>query len=197
MERENMKKKIKVLLLGDSIRMGYEEYVKQGLGSNFETIYPEDNGRDVSTTLWQANQVFKNNEFFDVIHWNNGYWDMNIESPMTEAFHPVDEYQHFLVRMVKFFSQHTRKLVFANSLPVMDTGLDDTKTGLIITYDNECITKYNKAAEKVMKEFNIPINDLYQFVLKDHNYYKNVDKLHLTDEGNRAVAKEVIKAILE
>ena len=75
----------KVLLLGDSIRMGYDDYVKELLDGKCEVIYdPDDNGRFAAYTLWQANQMFKKYGKFDVVHWNNGYWDMNVEPPMAE-----------------------------------------------------------------------------------------------------------------
>ena len=64
----------KVLLLGDSIRMGYDDYVKEELDGKCEVIYDaEDNGRFAAYTLWQANQMFKHHGHFDVVHWNNGY----------------------------------------------------------------------------------------------------------------------------
>ena len=50
----------KVLLLGDSIRMGYDDYVKEELDGKCEVVYDaEDNGRFAAYTLWQANQMFK------------------------------------------------------------------------------------------------------------------------------------------
>lgn len=49
----------KVLLLGDSIRMGYAEYVKELLKNKFDVYYDDnDNGRFAAYTLWQANQFF-------------------------------------------------------------------------------------------------------------------------------------------
>lgn len=46
----------KVLLLGDSIRMGYDDYVKELLDGKCEVIYDhDDNGRFAAYTLWQAN----------------------------------------------------------------------------------------------------------------------------------------------
>ena len=45
----------KVLLLGDSIRMGYDDYVKEELDGKCEVVYDaEDNGRFAAYTLWQA-----------------------------------------------------------------------------------------------------------------------------------------------
>ena len=59
----------KVLLLGDSIRMGYDDYVKELLEGECEVIYdPDDNGRFAAYTLWQANQMFKKHGKFDVEH---------------------------------------------------------------------------------------------------------------------------------
>ena len=49
----------KVLLLGDSIRMGYQSEVKKLLENEYEVMYPEDNGRFAAYTLWQVNQAFK------------------------------------------------------------------------------------------------------------------------------------------
>ena len=48
----------KVLLLGDSIRMGYDDYVKEELDGKCEVVYDaEDNGRFAAYTLWQDVQA--------------------------------------------------------------------------------------------------------------------------------------------
>ena len=108
----------KVLLLGDSIRMGYDDYVKELLDGKCEVIYdPDDNGRFAAYTLWQANQMFKKYGKFDVVHWNNGYWDMNVEPPMAEAMHPVDEYVHFLKRILGECRRNGAKVIFATTAP--------------------------------------------------------------------------------
>ena len=90
----------KALLLGDSIRMGYDDMVRGLLAGRAEVLYdPEDNGRFAAYTLWQANQLLRAHGPVDVVHWNNGYWDMNIESPKREPIHPIPDYQHFLRRI--------------------------------------------------------------------------------------------------
>ena len=114
----------KVLLLGDSIRMGYDDYVKEELDGKCEVVYDaEDNGRFAAYTLWQANQMFKHHGHFDVVHWNNGYWDMNIEAPMTEAMHPVEEYVHFLKRIIKLCRENGAKIIFATTTPILEPGM--------------------------------------------------------------------------
>ena len=42
----------KVLLLGDSIRMGYQYQLKELLKDECKVIFSDDNGRFASYTLW-------------------------------------------------------------------------------------------------------------------------------------------------
>ena len=187
----------KVLLLGDSIRMGYQEYLRDLLKSKCEVYFSDDNGRFTSYTLWQANQMFKQFGHFDLVHWNNGYWDMNVEAPMTEAMTPVDEYVHFLKRIISLCKANADNIVFATTTPVLEKGsaFDVSNTGCYISYDNKWVCLYNDAAKKVMSEEGIPINDLYSLAIKDENYYKCPDKLHLTDEGYKFCAAQAAELI--
>lgn len=190
----------KVLLLGDSIRMGYDVYVKELLKDRCEVFYDdEDNGRFAAYTLWQANQFFRKYGRFDVVHWNNGYWDMNIEAPMTEAVHPIDEYTHFLKRIIGEIRRNGAEIIFATTTPILNTGssLDNTGTGVTINYCNDWVIKYNDAAKKLATEENITVNDLYTLMLKDKNYYKCDDMLHLTEEGYKLCAEQAARLILE
>ncbi|MBO6157711.1 MAG: hypothetical protein J6P72_00460 [Firmicutes bacterium] len=184
----------KVLLLGDSIRMGYDDYVKELLSGECEVLYDaEDNGRFAAYSLWQANQFFKHYGKFDVVHFNNGYWDMNIEAPMTEAMHPVDEYIHFLSRIIHEIRRNGAQPVFALTTPILSAGAaaDVSGTGAdSINYDNAWVIRYNEAALELMKKENVPVNDLYSLCLEDPHYYKCEDLLHLTEEGyQRCAAK--------
>ncbi len=190
----------KVLLLGDSIRMGYDEYVKDLLKDKCEVFYDDkDNGRFAAYTLWQANQLFKKYGKFDVVHWNNGYWDMNVEDPMIEAMHPIDEYIHFLKRIIAEIRRNGAEIIFATTTPILNSGasLDNTGTGVKINYSNDWVAKYNDAAKKLMAEENITVNDLYELMLKDKNYYKCEDMLHLTEEGSKLCAEQAARLISE
>lgn len=190
----------KVLLLGDSIRMGYQGYIRELLKDKCEVYYDEaDNGRFTAYTLWQANQMFKNYGKFDVVHWNNGYWDMNVEAPMIDAMTPIDEYVHFLKRIIGEIRRNGAEIIFATTTPVLDKGsaLDNTGIAMEISYDNDWVIQYNTAAKKLMAEENITVNDLYELMHKGKNYYKCPDRLHLTDEGYRLCAKQAVQLIEE
>ncbi|TLS51813.1 hypothetical protein FE782_12940 [Paenibacillus antri] len=190
----------KVLLLGDSIRMGYDEYVRDILKDKCKVYYDDtDNGRFAAYTLWQANQLFRKYGKFDVVHWNNGYWDMNIEPPMAEAVHPIDEYIHFLKRIIGEIRRNDAAIIFATTTPVLHSGSspDNTGTGVNIKYSNDWVVQYNEAAKRLAAEENITVNDLYALMLQDKNYYKCEDSLHLTEEGYKLCAEQAAKLILE
>ena len=187
----------KVLLLGDSIRMGYQNDVKEILDGEYEVLCPEDNGRFAAYTPWQANQMFKWNPDIELVHFNNGYWDMNIEAPMTEAIHPVEEYVSFLRRIVALCRQCGAKVVFATTVPILEAGAAGDNTGVegTINYSNEWVKEYNAAAVEVMKELQVPVNDLYALCMEDDRRYKCEDLLHLSAEGSRRCAQQVAEYV--
>ena len=187
----------KVLLLGDSIRIGYQNDVKELLAGEYEVICPEDNGRFAAYTLWQANQMFKWNPDIELVHFNNGYWDMNIEAPMTEAIHPIEEYKSFLRRIVALCRQCGAKVVFATTVPIMEAGAAADNTGVegTINYSNEWVKEYNAAAVEVMAELDVPVDDLYALCMEDDRRYKCEDLLHLSAEGSRRCAQQVAEYV--
>lgn len=191
----------KVLLLGDSIRMGYDDDLKALLAGKCEVFYDaEDNGRFAAYTLWQMNQMFKNFGPFDVVHWNNGYWDMNIEPPMQTPMHPIDEYVHFLRRIIGEIRANGAKIIFATTTPILSAGeaADNTGTNAkSISYNNEWVKEYNAAAKALMAQEKVTVNDLYALCLTDPNYYKCEDMLHLTAEGYRRCAAQAAELILK
>lgn len=179
----------KVLLLGDSIRMGYDSIVKKLLKGECEVYYDDlDNGRFTSYTLWQANQLFAKYGRFDVVHWNNGYWDMNTEAPMKEPISTISEYQYMLRRIVKLCKENSEHIIFATTLPV-------PSPDAVRSYDNDTVIAYNRAAYEVMKEENIAVNDLYARIYKEPNFAKCSDRIHLTEEGYQICAEQIVRKI--
>ncbi len=190
----------KIILLGDSIRMGYQTYVKEELEGEYKVIYSKDNGRFTSFTLWQLNQLLKEHSDVSLIHWNNGYWDMNIEAPMKEPMTPIEDYVKNLRRIIKLIRETTSaKIIFANTVPVLEKGMARDITGIDteISMDNEWVIEYNRAAEAVMAEESIPVNDLYSLCLAHPHYHKCDDLLHLTEKSSREWAKQVAKMARE
>lgn len=188
----------RVLLLGDSIRMGYQEYVKKLLKNECEVVFcADDNGRFVQYNYWQLNQMFRQYKHFDIVHFNSGYWDMNIEEPCLEALNTIPEYRYGLNKILRYLKQQKAIAIFANTCPIYATGnsQDNTGTQASISYKNEWVIEYNKAAESLMKQNNVVINDLYSVMLEGPKYYKCADMLHLSETGYKICAEEIVKAI--
>ena len=67
----------KVVLLGDSIRLiGYGQKVAETLKEECEVWQPDDNCRFAKYTLRMLFDFQNEIKGADVIHWNNGRWDV-------------------------------------------------------------------------------------------------------------------------
>jgi len=186
----------KILLLGDSIRMGYDEYVQEMLKDECQVYFDTDNGRFSPYTLEQAIQMFLRHGPFDIVHWNNGYWDMDIEGPLGEHCIPPEDYMRFLRRIARTLKAYSAQVIFATTTPIYESGdAADQQTGANLRFKNEWVKLYNAAARLVMEEEGVPINDLYTLCLQGEKYYKCEDRLHLTQEGYRVCAQQVCDAI--
>lgn len=180
---------MKITLLGDSIRqVGYGLKVPQILGEKFEVYQPTENCRFAKYTL-QAIRVWQNDmEGSEIIHWNNGLWDVGDnwgDGPLTS----VDEYVKDMVRVANVLKTKAKKVIFATTTPVR---YDNSDT------DNNRIDEYNNAVVPVLKDMGIIINDLNALLKNDvEKYILEKDKIHLTDEGIDVCAKQVANIILE
>ena len=90
-----------VLILGDSISMGYRAYVKELLQGKAEVMFSEENGRYAKYTLYMVNQWIRRFGAPDIVHWNNGIWDISVEPPLEGHFTPLPEYLYTLERTVR------------------------------------------------------------------------------------------------
>jgi lysophospholipase L1-like esterase len=104
---------------------------------------------------------------------------------MLEAMHPIDEYLHFLKRIIGEIRKNGAEIIFATSVPFLNKE------------DNDRIVAYNDAAKKLMADENIAVNDLYSLMLQGKNLYKCEDMVHLTQEGYKVCANQAARIIRE
>lgn len=176
----------KITLLGDSIRMGYGKRVEELLKDEFEIYQPQDNCRFSKYTLRGVLYEWsKQIEGSDVIHWNNGLWDM---CDFGEGvFTSKEEYAENMTRIAKLLKEKGKTVIFATTTPIREGNPYD---------DNQRIVDYNNFIVPILSEMGILINDLHSVVVQDTNkYIREDDKIHLTDEGVEICAKKVIEAI--
>ena len=148
-----------LLLIGDSIRRGYDKSVKKTLNGKVNVIYPEENCRFASYVLRHFHEWFGGLDAkdIDVIHWNAGLWDclrLFGEEPQT----PLDVYAYYIERIcirIKKLCPNA-KVVFATSTKVLSE-----KMSYNFKRYNEEIEKYNETAVNIVKKYGFEINDLY------------------------------------
>lgn len=193
-----------VLILGDSISIGYTLEVRKLLAGKANVFRPmKGNGpENCSGTLAGVENIDRwlEGQKWDVIHFNWGLHDMkhvakdNPGAPSSKAEDPVqatvEVYSKNLETIVKKLQATGAKLIFATTTPVTPGTTnplrEPTSPGV-----------YNAAALKVMKENNIAVNDLYAFCLPQLDKIQLPKNVHFKPEGSTALAKEVAQKITE
>lgn len=195
-----------VILYGDSISIGYTEYVRSSLEgkANVQRIHLNggssgmfiNNMEKLRKTMFQP--VLKAGWDFDwdVIHFNVGLHDLKyiLDGKLNKVdgiqVSSLKDYEKNLHEIIKFLKkQHPNaKLIFATTTPVPE-GAD----GRFANDDK----RYNKVALKVLNEYkNIVINNLGEFsipIIK--KYGRSQGNVHYMDEGSRIQGIEVARHI--
>lgn len=150
----------KVILIGDSIRMGYDKYIKESLGEAAEVYYPSENCRFATYVLRFAHEWKKKGEWptdADIVHWNAGLWDLGEimgDDPVTPIAYYADTIARIDKRLRRLFPH--AKLVFATS-----TAVQEEKYLGVFKRHNAVIRDYNAAAIQALAGTDTVINDLY------------------------------------
>ncbi len=185
-----------IFLVGDSIRFGaskspgYGCIVKEMLDGVANVYAPDVNCQFTVYTLRQMhNWAAKvDAEKIDIVHWNNGLWDVAHWSSEPDNVVPIHLYKYYLERIynrIKFCFPNA-KIIFALTTPVQED-----KQGESYFRRNSEIEEYNAAATEVITRLGGEINDLYS-VVKQHGSEIYSDMVHYNDEGCKILAKAVI-----
>lgn len=176
----------KIVLLGDSIRLiGYGKPVAERLSGEYEVWQPDTNCRFAKHTLrglWDWREEITG---ADVIHWNNGLWDV-CDLFGDGAFTSLDEYVDNMLRLARLLKQSARTVIFATTTPVRNDNCHN---------NNQRIAEYNATLVPLLREMGVVINDLYAPFIKDVNKYISDDKIHLSADGI-AVATEIVESVI-
>lgn len=173
-----------VMLLGDSLRMGYEPIVRKNLEGKAEVSGPNENGRWAGYTLNSFRFWIPWMPKPDIIHWNNGLWDLGDDYQLGRPFSLPEEYESALERMVLVI-----KKTFPEAQIIMATTMPTDNP------DTSGIIEYNNILKKVAERHGIPVNDLFPLIDGKTDKYICPDHIHLTEEGFNMVAGKVTEVI--
>lgn len=183
----------RVLLIGDSISIGYTLAVREELKGKANVHRPATNCGPTTRGVAEIDKWLGDGKW-DVIHFNFGLHDLKFvddqgKNASPDKGHPqvsADDYQKNLETLVARMKKTGAKLIFATTTPV-PMGADARIKG-----DEE---KYNEIAAGVMKKHGVAIDDLYAFSLPKLAEIQLPANVHFKPEGSKVLAKQVAAEI--
>ncbi len=180
----------KVLIIGDSISIGYTAYVVTNLKG--EAVVKHNQG-NAGPTMRGVEQIEKwlGDTKWDVIHFNWGLWDM-----YGWRYEKVDRspkaYEKRLESLVLRLKKTGAKLIWGTTTPICPEPEKKCKVMISPTYEQE----YLASAIRVMKKNSIPINDLHALMSPVREKYAIASNdVHYTKNGYEKLAKQVTDKI--
>ena len=177
----------RVLIIGDSISIGYTAAVRELLKGKANVHRIAQNGE--STGVGLANlKAWLGDGKWDVIHFNFGLHDAKLPPEGVHHSEP-DVYEKNLRELVRQMQATGAKLIRASTTPVPDGGI------LSPTRRFASIVAYNDIALKVMRKNDVAVDDLYAVVLSREAELQRPHDVHFQPEGYILLAQSVAASI--
>lgn len=192
----------KVVLIGDSIRVGYQPFVVKNLESVATIWAPDENGKTTNNVIYNLNGWVKNQNP-DIIHINAGLHDIRTLSWELGPGHTLVKPKHYQDNLETIFTWINKyvgcKIIWATTTPVIDENAKRAhqKARDYKRHDSD-VKKINKIANRIARKYNIPVNDLYSFV-KEKVGLQEVgdDGVHFTESGYKQLGARVAEVVRE
>ena len=178
----------RVLLIGDSISMGYTIPVRKLLAGKANVHRVPENAAFTGHGLKQLDSWLSAGNW-DVIHFNFGLHDIKRMDHGKQQVSLAD-YEANLRTIVARLKKTGAKLIFATTTPVPEGKVSPPR----IPADVEA---YNDAALGVMKENGLGVTDLYSYAVRYSSEIQLPENVHFHERGYEALAKEVARRINE
>ena len=188
----------RVLLIGDSISIGYTVAVREELKGKANVHRPLTN---CGPTIRGVEQIDRwlGDKKWDVIHFNWGLHDLKYMGPKGQNLAdpkdatsrqqvPSDEYEKHLHTLVARMKKTGAKLIWCSTTPVPE-GAPGRVVGDSV--------KYNEVAAKVMAANDVAIDDLYAFAQPQLAKIQLKANVHFSPQGSKILASQVAKSINE
>jgi acyl-CoA thioesterase-1 len=186
----------RVLLLGDSISVGYTLAVRDLLAGK-ANVHRAPANCGPTTRGIESIDAWLGEKPWDVIHFNWGLHDLKYMGPTGQNLAdpaasdsrqqvPPGDYEANLRKLVQRMAQTKATLIWCSTTPVPE-GAQGRVVGDAV--------KYNEIAAKVMKDNNIAIDDLYAVAKPRLSTIQLPANVHFTPEGSKELAEAVAQSI--
>ena len=185
---------MRVLLIGDSIRMFYQEEVISQLGEGYEVYSPKENCRFSSYVLNSLRFWLDEFPTPDIIHFNAGLWDSAILYPEDGCFVGLPEYVKNMRAILRELKKTGAKIVFATTTPVSDEKAE-LSGPIPPAHKNSDIGTYNRAVLEMLDRDEVAVNDLFALMYPEKEKYLSEDMIHPNEDGVKLLGTAVSDAI--
>ena len=192
----------RLLIIGDSIAQGYTPEVRRLLEGKVNVHRPIANCGATFIGRRDLDQWLAGREW-DLIHFNFGVHDLrycfdgdryrfkkpNGEYPTAKTGAPrtsLPQYEKNLRALVTRLKATKAKLIWGSTTPIGE---------YFHGYDPVLVSKYNRAAKRVMTEMAVPINNLHGVIKADLAGLLGGDHVHPNRLGRQALAQAVATTI--
>lgn len=176
----------RVLIIGDSISMGYTLPLRKLLEGKANVHRIPANGGPTSRSLASIDKWLGSGTW-DLIHFNWGIHDLK-HMPDGKRQVEVADYEANLRKLVAKMKATGAKLIWASTTPIPEGELNPVRTF-------GKVPEYNEIAAKVMKEAGITINDLNAWMTPRFEEFHKPKDLHYIDAGSEFLAQKVAAEI--
>jgi lysophospholipase L1-like esterase len=176
----------RVLLIGDSISMGYTLPVRELLKGRANVHRIPANGGPTRNGLTRL-KAWLGTGKWDVIHFNFGIHDAKF-MPDGKQQVPPEAYEENLRELVKQLKGTGAKLIWATTTPIPDGELNPPRSF-------EKVSVYNSIAKRVMEDNGVAINDLNTYITPHLAKLQNPRDVHFSKEGSQFLARQVAATI--
>ncbi|MFP4026609.1 MAG: hypothetical protein ACLFWL_02335 [Candidatus Brocadiia bacterium] len=186
---------MKAVLIGDSIRMGYQPLVQEKC-EVADVWGPAENCRH---SLWALDhfQEWVADRDPDLVHVNFGIHDAVIQ-PDGEHQILLPQYRLCLKRFItKVEVLGKTRMIWATTSPLYTPDQEKPMNEWQIRERAE-VDKYNAAALEIVEEAGVAVNDLHEVIIRnDFAKCLREDGCHMTEFGNEVLSDAVAQAIAE
>lgn len=183
----------RVLLLGDSISMGYHAAVRTTLDDEAVVLRPGENCEGTSLGVERIGQWLAiDGGDFDLVHFNFGLHDIkrvdvtgrNSNDPEDERQASIETYRRQLELIAEAIQASGATPVFSTTTPVPEGGVRPHR-------DPIDVDRYNAVAVALMAELGIQVFDLGRRAAADSTVIQKPVDVHFTSEGSRLLGEQV------
>ena len=176
----------RVLLIGDSISIGYTVPTRQALAGKANLHRAPTNCGPTSRGLEGIDDWLGDGRW-DAIHFNWGLHDLKRMEGKHQV--PIGDYEKNLAKLVKRLQKTGAKLIWCATTPVPE--------GCTPPRSDEDTIAYNAVAKKIMDQEEIQIDDLYAYALPQLEKIQLPANVHFTPDGSEVLAKQVAAVIIK